>query len=93
MKIDSEKAEALVYGGAILGGGGGGSLQEGLRLCRIATELSPPELEDLSVLDPDDWVITVGLVGAPAAKYKHVEAMDYVKSITKIQFLTSKQIY
>jgi DUF917 family protein len=84
MICDMETLEALVYGGAILGGGGGGSLQEGLRLSRLAVELGSPEIVSLTDVDPDKWVITVSAVGAPAGAHRFVSPMDYVRAVQKV---------
>ncbi|MHC4509632.1 MAG: DUF917 domain-containing protein [Planctomycetota bacterium] len=84
MICDLETLEALVYGGAILGGGGGGSMQEGLRLARLALEMGTPEIVPLTDVDPDQWVLTVSTVGAPAGAHKFVRPMDYVRAVEKV---------
>ena len=84
MKCDLEILEALVYGGAILGGGGGGSMQEGLRLARLALELGTPEIVPLTDVDSGKWVVTVSAVGAPAAVQKFVKPMDYVRAAERV---------
>ena len=84
MICDLETLEALVYGGAILGGGGGGSMREGLRLIRLALELGTPKIVPLTDVDPDQWVVTVSAVGAPAAAHKFVKPMDYVHAVEKV---------
>jgi DUF917 family protein len=81
MIVDRSTAEAMVYGGAVLGGGGGGSLDEGLHLAGLAVELGSPHIISLDRLEPDDLVVTVSLVGAPAALSRFVNPMDYVRSL------------
>ncbi len=84
MRIDWETAEALVYGGAILGGGGGGSMPSGLEAAHLALSLDSPEIISLSDLSPDSLVLTVSAVGAPAAKEKFVKPMDFVHAVQMI---------
>jgi DUF917 family protein len=84
MRISWETAEALVYGGAILGGGGGGSLASGLEAAHLALSLDSPEIVSLSDLPPDSLVVTVSAVGAPAAKEKYVKPMDFVHSVRMV---------
>ena len=84
MKCDLKKVEALVYGGAILGGGGGGSLDEGLRLADLSIRLGTPTIIPLAEVDPNAWVLTVSAVGAPAAKSQFVKPLDYVRAVEKV---------
>lgn len=84
MRCDMETMEALLYGGAILGGGGGGSMREGLRLARLALELGTPEIIPLAEVDPHQWVVTVSVVGAPAAADTFVRPTDYARAVQKV---------
>jgi DUF917 family protein len=84
MRIDWETAEALVYGGAILGGGGGGSMARGLETAHLALSLDSPEIISLSDLSPDSLILTVSTVGAPAAKEKYVKPMDFVHAVRMV---------
>jgi DUF917 family protein len=81
MRLDWNTAEALVFGGAILGGGGGGSMVSGLETAHLALSLDTPEIISLSDLPSDSLVLTVSAVGAPAAKEKSVKPMDFVRSV------------
>ncbi|MEM0264966.1 MAG: DUF917 family protein [Candidatus Methanomethylicia archaeon] len=58
--IDVEK---YVYGGAVLGGGGGGSISEGLKMGKLATQIKPINLLDIEEMDEEDVVVTVSVVG------------------------------
>ncbi len=71
---------AAVYGGAVLGGGGGGSIEAGLEMVRAALEAGSPRLVPATDLDPGDPVVTVGLVGSPAAPSARVVPADYVRA-------------
>jgi len=92
MKMDLEMAEALVYGGTILGGGGGGSREEGLTSARLALELGLPTLLPLSDTDPAGLIVTVSSVGAPAARERYVKPMDYVRAVSMIEEAVGRSI-
>jgi len=79
-----ETLEALVYGGAILGGGGGGFLNEGLASAKLAIDMEQPRIIPVTELGPNDYVITVAAVGAPAAEHRFVKPMDFVKAVQKV---------
>ncbi len=81
MRCDEELVQALVLGGAVLGGGGGGSIEEGLKLGKLALELGNPEIVPVEELKPEDLVVTVAVVGAPAAKDRYIKPMDYVNAV------------
>jgi len=81
LTCDKELVEALVLGGAVLGGGGGGSIDEGLKLGHLALEMGEPEIIPLNALNPEETVITVAAVGAPAAENRYLEPMDYVNAV------------
>jgi hypothetical protein len=80
MRLGQTQLEAAVLGGALLGGGGGGSIQDGLRLGKAALEAGVPTLVSWRDLDPRALVVTVALVGAPAAKARAVEPRDHVRA-------------
>jgi len=84
MKCEWETLEALLYGGAIMGGGGGGPLEEGLKLARLALEMGSPQILSLTDADPDMWVVTVSAVGAPAADQQYTKPIDYVRAVQKV---------
>lgn len=81
MELTRELARALALGGGVLGGGGGGRISEGLRLLELALEAGRPRLVALSELQPDDLLVTVSAVGAPAATEQDVRASDYVDAL------------
>jgi len=81
MIMNAETIEALVLGGAFLGGGGGGSLEEGRRLGLESLRLGQPVLLPVDDLRPADIVVTVSAVGAPAAREKLVLPDDYIRAV------------
>lgn len=84
MKLDWETATALVYGGTILGGGGGGAMKKGLEAAELALKFGEPNMLSLSEIHPEDWVVTVSAVGAPAAKDQYVKPMDFARCISLV---------
>lgn len=84
MEVSPQMVEALVMGGAFLGGGGGGSHEQGSRLGRLALELGSPKLLTLEEMDPTSWVATVSMVGAPASEESFLEPMDHVRALGKL---------
>jgi hypothetical protein len=80
MRLGQTHLEAAVLGGALLGGGGGGSIQDGLQLGAAALEAGVPTLAAWRDLDPRALVVTVSLVGAPAAKSRAVEPRDHLRA-------------
>jgi uncharacterized protein len=79
--LDGRMMEAAVYGGAVLGGGGGGWIEDGLQIGRLALEVGQPRLVTPDELADDDLLVTVSLVGAPAAKEKFVKPVHYVRAL------------
>ncbi len=92
MKLNWKRAEALVYGGAILGGGGGGSAVEGLETVDLALKLGSPEMVSLSETHLQDCVVTVSAVGAPAARDGHVTPMDYVRCVSLVMDTVDRSV-
>lgn len=84
MRCNEEMLEALALGGGVLGGGGGGSVDEGLRLGKLALEIGDPKIVTLNEVAPDELVLTVALVGAPAAKNSYVKPTDFVNAVKKV---------
>jgi len=82
-KIDLNEriVEYAVYGGAVLGGGGGGWIEEGLQLGRLALEIGQPLLLTADELNDEDLLVTVAMVGAPAAKDQFVKPVHYAKAL------------
>mgnify|MGYP001026056383 CR=1 FL=1 len=87
IKLDEQIVEFAVYGGAILGGGGGGKIEDGLQIGRLALEVGQPVLKTAEEMADEDLLVTVSLVGAPAAKEQYVKPVHYVKAI---ELLASK---
>lgn len=79
--LDERMMEAAVYGGAVLGGGGGGWIEEGLQIGRLSLEVGQPQLVTDDELDDADLLVTVSLVGAPAAKEQFLKPMHYVRAM------------
>ena len=73
--------QAAVRGGSVYASGGGGWVDHGLDIGRTAVELGTPRLASVDELDPDDIVITVSAIGAPAAKDWQMLAEDYIQSV------------
>ncbi|USG65531.1 DUF917 family protein [Brevibacillus ruminantium] len=79
--LDERMMEAAVYGGAVLGGGGGGWIEDGLQIGRLALEVGQPVLVSDDEMADDDLLVTVSLVGAPAAKDKFLKPIHYVRAL------------
>ncbi|MCL6633544.1 MAG: DUF917 family protein [Alicyclobacillus herbarius] len=84
-ELTVQDVEHAVIGGALLGGGGGGWPDEGRAIGRMATELGNPMLAALDEFDDNDLLVTVALVGAPAAKEKYVKPVHYVRAIEMLE--------
>ncbi|KIL42543.1 OsrF [Gordoniibacillus kamchatkensis] len=74
-------AEYAVYGGAVLGGGGGGWIEDGLKIARLALEIGQLELTPFDKFAASDLLVTVSMVGAPAAKDRFVMPVHYAKAL------------
>jgi DUF917 family protein len=81
IQIDEKMVEYAVYGGAVLGGGGGGWIEEGLKIGRLAVEVGQLELHSIDNFADDDLLVTVSMVGAPAAKDQFVKPIHYAKAL------------
>jgi DUF917 family protein len=81
IRLDEKIVDYAVYGGAILGGGGGGWIDEGLRIGRLALEIGQPTLYSIDEFIDEALLVTVSLVGAPAAKDKFVKPIYYTKAL------------
>jgi DUF917 family protein len=90
--LDKQGVEYAVYGGAVLGGGGGGWIEDGLKAGRLAIEVGQLELWTADELDDDDWVVTVALVGAPAAEERCVTPAHYLKALELLRRQLDKPI-
>lgn len=81
IKPDLKMAEAAVYGGALLGGGGGGWVKDGLEMARLALEVGDPFIVGVEELPEDATVVTVSLIGAPAAPERYLKPIHYVRAV------------
>ncbi|GMA63856.1 DUF917 family protein [Alicyclobacillus fastidiosus] len=77
--------EAAVMGGKFLGGGGGGWTNDGLEFGRLAMEKHPPLLVTPDELQDGAIVLTVALVGAPAAQDRHVETAHFLRAVQRLE--------
>jgi len=82
MELSPRTVEAAAWGGAFLGGGGGGWPADGLSAGRRALEIGTPRLVPLTELPPDALVVTVSMVGAPAAAERFVRPDDFAEAVT-----------
>lgn len=76
-----EDVRAAVRGGSVYASGGGGWVDHGLEIGRAALEMGTPRLATVEELDPEDIVITVSAIGAPAAKDWQMLPEDYIHSV------------
>ncbi len=81
MDLSMRSVEAAAWGGAFLGGGGGGWPADGLANGRVALEAGSPRLVSLNELDPDTLVVTVSMVGAPAAPERFLRPEDFATTV------------
>ncbi|MCS7366745.1 MAG: DUF917 family protein [archaeon YNP-WB-062] len=75
--------EKYVYGGAVLGGGGGGSIEEGVKIGRIATQISPIKLLDVDEMRAEENLVTISMVGVQSKgvilPYHHIRIIELMK--------------
>jgi len=64
VKLDDRDVEALVLGGAVLGGGGGDEIEDGRERIAQARQMGPVKICQLDQLDPTALLLTVSRVGA-----------------------------
>lgn len=81
MRLDRTCVRHAALGGAFLGGGGGGPWDEGVTLGELAFTVGDPRLVRLDDLKDDDLIVTVSVVGAPAARDQYVKPADYVAAL------------
>ncbi len=81
---DFDSLEAIVYGGSILGGGGGGFLAEGLETVKLALGIGKPRIISLSQVAPNESLVMVATVGAPAGRNRFVKAEDFIGAVRKL---------
>lgn len=80
IQVSPDNLEALVLGGAILGGGGGGWLDEARTLGRLALEKGFSTILPLSSIPRDALLVTVSVVGAPSRGRGLVGPDDYTRA-------------
>ncbi|MCL6625315.1 MAG: DUF917 family protein [Alicyclobacillus shizuokensis] len=83
--LTAQDVTYAVLGGSVLGGGGGGWPDEGKVVGNLSIEIGDPKLVSLDELDDDALLVTVALVGAPAAKDKYVKPVHYVRALQLLQ--------
>ena len=81
MLLDHQAGRWAMLGGCILGGGGGGAAALGEMLLEKLSTLPPLYLTPLDEIDPDATILSVSLVGAPAAKEQFLRAEDMVRTV------------
>lgn len=91
-ELTVQDVEHAVMGGALLGGGGGGWPHEGRAIGRLATEMGTPMLATLDEFDDDDILVTVALVGAPAARDKYVKPVHHMRAIEMLESTLDRPI-
>jgi uncharacterized protein len=64
IQVDEPGLQALVYGGAVLGGGGGGSLAVGLESVREILAMGVPRVLPLAAMEDDAILATLSAVGS-----------------------------
>jgi uncharacterized protein len=79
--LTKEDAKAAALGGTVLGGGGGGSRKDGEKMGLQALETGTVNLVSIDKFAPEDILLTVSAVGAPAAKYACALPADYVRVV------------
>ncbi|WP_243357019.1 DUF917 domain-containing protein [Bacillus litorisediminis] len=92
IEIDKKIVEYAVYGGAVLGGGGGGWIEDGLQIGRMAVDIGEPVLYTADEMKDEDLLVTVSLVGAPAAKDKYVKPIHYSRVLDILAQKINKSI-
>lgn len=84
-ELNWDDVRAAVRGGSFYASGGGGWVDHGLDIGKQAVEMGKPRLVSVDELDPNDILITVSAIGAPAAKDWQMLAEDYIRSVQLLQ--------
>jgi len=92
IKMDKEKAEAAVLGGAVLGGGGGGWVEDGKNLARIALQNGFSQIFPLDTLADNTMLVTVSAVGAPSEGSGTIKPEDYIQAVELLREKTGMNI-
>ncbi|WAH37101.1 DUF917 domain-containing protein [Alicyclobacillus dauci] len=91
-ELTKDDVSYAVTGGSLLGGGGGGWPDDGRAIGNLAIEIGNPRLASLDEFDDDDLLVTVAMVGAPAAKDKYVKPVHYVRALEMLQDRLKKPV-
>ncbi len=83
---------AALWGGAVLGGGGGADPKAGYVLGKAALDTGPVLLASFDDLNPEDIVVTAGLVGSPKAGGRGPELNSYIDAFSFLQKITGIKI-
>ena len=81
LKLDKQAGRWAMLGGCILGGGGGGNAWLGEMLLDKLSEAPPLELVPLSEVEEDSVVLSVSLVGAPAAAEQYLDPGQMIRTV------------
>lgn len=81
MILDKEAGRWAMLGGCILGGGGGGGAWLGEMLLDKLSQAPPLALTPLSEVADDAIVLSVSLVGAPAAEEQYIDPEAMVRTV------------
>ena len=79
--LDKEAGRWAMLGGCILGGGGGGGAYLGEMILNRLSEAPPLRLTPLSEVEEDAVVLSVSLVGAPAAPEQFLTPEAMIRTV------------
>ena len=79
--LNKEAGRWAMLGGCILGGGGGGGAYLGEMLLDKLSEAPPLKLTPMSEVDDDAVVLSVSLVGAPAATEQFINPEAMIRTV------------
>ena len=82
---DEKELKAAVYGGAFLGGGGGGSIEEGIKLGKVALEIGGVRIADPKELFGEEIVVTASTVGSQAKGKGVLKPYNYIEAIRIVE--------
>ncbi len=81
IKIDKEKVEALILGGAVPGGGGGGWIEDAKVIAKEALKKGFSEIISLDALPGDATPLTISAVGAPTTGKGKLKPDDFFLAV------------
>ncbi len=81
IKVNKDNVEALILGGAVLGGGGGGWIEDAKEIANIALEKGFSEIIPIDELPEDATLLTVSAVGAPSSGRGILKSDDFVRAV------------